>query len=235
MAVTFSSGDSLLRTTSLPSTPLTVMGWFRLDSDNGALNNAMAFGDATGADYCQLGADMATNTWLVWDGDSSHTGSAVSTLTWYHLTLVVPTLGGGGAVLGYVNATLDITASSLDPAVTSEELWVGNDHDAEVWIGRAAGVKCWSGVALTATEIRTEMQQYVPVRWANLYGFWPLWSAADAANDYGASARAWTVGGTLVTSEGPPIPWNVKRRSRARLMTITPPVLPTATIAWWKA
>jgi hypothetical protein len=101
---------------------------------------------------------------------------------------------------------LDITAASMPGSVTNAKLWIGNDNDAEFLNGRAAAIKLYDAV-LTPAEIVQEMRQYLPARTANNNGWYPLFTTNDDQTDFSGLGRDWTVGGTLATEDGPPIPW----------------------------
>jgi hypothetical protein len=209
VAVRFdASADALSRTTNLPGFPCTIMGWFYLSADRGALANAIAYGDSSGGADVQLGIDQAVSTGqlMIWDALNVVTGTTLSLSTWYHLALTISSVDGAGSALGYLDGVLDITNPNVGSTVSSELLWIGNDNDAEWLNGRAAAIKVYSAV-LSAAEIQQEMRQYLPARTANINAWYPLLSVADDEIDFSGNARTWTVGGTLATEDGPPIPW----------------------------
>lgn len=227
MASSFdASGDVLTRTTNLPGLTCTLMGWFRVTTDNNAAQAIFQNGDTSAERTMQLNTlwGAATPVLQVYYGNgvSGDNGTtALSAGTWYHFAVVMQ--GTGQPVLGYLNASLEITSGNLHAQVSSEKLLVGNNNDNENLVGRAAAVKVYSA-ALTAAEIAQEMQQYLPVRTANLNGFYPLWRSDDVG-DYSGNGNNWTVGGTLGTEDGPPIPY--KRGPRRYF----PPVATSQTVS----
>lgn len=207
MAVRFdAAADVYSRTTNLPSaTSFTLAGWFYLSVDTNA--SATFFSRGFTDTEISLQTDVDGTTLRIWDGQSSDsvTGSVLSLTTWYHLALTYD----GSNIRGYLNGVLDITNPATSTPYNAQ--YIGNANDGTYLDGRAAAVKAFSAV-LTAEEIKTEIWQYCPIRFANLNAFYPMLSVADGATDYSANGYNNTAGGTLATEEGPPIPWRIHRR-----------------------
>lgn len=214
MAVRYNQTQSLTRTTNLSSV-CTIMGWFQIVTDTNNYN-ALIWG-STGAATTRILLELDVNgtSLAVYNGTTSAVGTNLTAGTWNHLAIVH---GGSGAnnLRGYLNGVLDCQVAGNGTAY--DTLRIGEGLGGEDFNGRLAALKMYDAV-LTAEEILTESRQYVPVRWTNLNAWYPLWSVNDVA-DYSANARAWTVGGTFTTEEGPPIPWRM-RRKRKPAYTVT--------------
>lgn len=212
MAVRFdASGDDLRRTANLPTiTAFTIMGWFQIVVDRNAFSCFMAFGsNAGGGAYYALQTPADGTTLALWNNSSSVSGTGLSTGTWYHLAFTCAGTGAG-QLLAYLNGVLDITHSG-NAGPSAGRIEIGNDLDSEFLNGRAAAIKIYSAV-LTAAEIAQEMRQILPLRTANLNGYYPLFSTDDDEIDFSGAGNNWTVTGTLATEDGPPIPWGAGRR-----------------------
>lgn len=223
MAVRFdASGDSLSRTTNLPTiSAFTLMGWFYLSADRDANANLLAFGDSAGGGYVQAYVNQAgaSNALSLFDGAGTATGSTLSNTTWYHVALTCSGFSGGTERDVYLNGVLDCQLTGLSAsAASAEKIWVGNDNDTEFLNGRAAAVKIYDAV-LTASQIVQEMRQILPASTVSLNAFYPLWGSGDVT-DYSANGRSWTVGGTLATEDGPPVPWKMGRRRQVYIPAV---------------
>jgi hypothetical protein len=187
-----------------------MMGWFYLSVDSGTWAFFLDLTDnANLGAYAGVGSDG--NTIDLWT-NADHAGTALSTGTWYHVAVVCDA-GANGFKL-YLNGVQDVQTTGV--TYTPAAFYIGNDEIPEPWNGRAAGVKVWNRV-LTVAEIQQEMRQYVPVNPASIWGFYPLLSHLDATADYSGNGNTLTVGGTLATEDGPPIPW---KQGRSRLVYI---------------
>lgn len=210
MAVRFdASADALYRTASLPTiTSFTIMGWFNVITNRSAYSTFMEYGLFDGGTWYNLSTNATggtTVTLALTNGSSETLGGTLTVGTWAHLAMTVSGTGAGQNLV-YRNGVLNITgAGSSSP--TAVRLYIGSNSIGEWLNGRAAAVKIWSA-ALTANEILNEMVQYMPVRTTNLNGFYPFFTSTDL-KDYGGGATTWTVGGTLTSEDGPPIPWVV--------------------------
>lgn len=220
MSVRFdASADAISRTANIPSYPITLLGWFRVSVDGNQVHSLFSFGNSGTGGEVQTFADFSGGTAaiMLYDGNASLTGSNVLTVgTWFHFGLVIqnPT-DAQDDLLGYLNGALILTNADINDGVVTggaNTLRVGNNRDNEFLNGCAAAIKVYSGVELTPAEIAAEMRQYLPVRTANLNGWYPLWGNGDLT-DYSGSANSWTVGGTLGTEDGPPIPWKADHKS----------------------
>ena len=207
-SVRFDAGsDELLRTTNLPPvTSFTMMGWFRLATDNHAYQTVLALSHPTSSNAyllmtcCGNGSPQLS----VWTGAQFAMGPTLALNSWYHLALTVAG-SGPGQVKAYLNGAPVLTLDG-NPAVTSERFSIGNDSHVEWFDGSAAAVKLYDAV-LTPAEITTEMAQLSPVRTAALNAWYPLQSTATATTDGSGNNRTLTMAGTLATdAAGPPVP-----------------------------
>jgi Concanavalin A-like lectin/glucanases superfamily len=177
----------------------TTLGWFYISVDRNDYSNFIQSGT-----NCYLGTtgDGTTLSW--YDGAGEDLGSGLTVGAWNHLAMVEASDSNGTTVEIYLNGALNITGTRSN-AAAGTNMYLGTD-DGGAWLnGRLTAVKMWSA-ALTAAEILAESRMYVPTRQANLWAFWPLRTAAET-QDFSGNGRALTVGGTLTTEDGPPIPW----------------------------
>jgi hypothetical protein len=210
--------DSLSRTANNPAvTSFTMMGWFYFTSF-ASYNICLTLGANASGQYYQMESNFTGgNSFALYNSAGPSNGNVLSLSTWYHLAMTVAGTGAG-QFLGYQGGVLEVThAGSATP--TNAKMWVGNNPDSDGCPGmRAAAVKVY-GAVLTAAEILQEMRQIAPVRTANLNNFLPMVDSTLANNykDYSGNAFDLTAGGTLVTADGPPVPW---RQSRRRSRTV---------------
>lgn len=223
MAVrTNASGEELFRTWGGSSTLWTVMGWFYLNSIPGAGN---------AASFIEMGVDnFAFNDhFYIMLDDAGHLetqilstvvdGSTLSLNRWYHIAGVCDGTGTNNFRC-YLDGVLDITRDSAGSAAVNQ-VWINNDEFDEVLDGKVACFKAWRA-ALTVEEIAREKTQYRPVRWSNLDGWNPLLSHSLLL-DYSDQGRHLSSGGTISTEDGPPIPWEAKRKRRVFFVPAAPP------------
>jgi hypothetical protein len=70
-----------------------------------------------------------------------------------------------------------------------------------------ACTKVWDA-ALTQAELELEMARMLPVRYANLHAWYPMFpGATERLVDYFSAGKTLTAGGTLTDEAGPPIGW----------------------------
>lgn len=208
------NGDYLRRSANLPSSSdYTVMFWARLESDRNTLQCAFYRSNDAADTYVYVGTDsdgvtmhLAASYQATSDG--STTGSALTVGTWYHICLTV----SGSSHIVYLNGASDMTLTmDATSGFNNDLLTFGNVDDAEqgsgfYWNGQQAAIKVWDK-ALTGVEVLSEMRQYVPFRTTNLNVNWPCRNVGEQGTDYSGNGRNATVGGTLATADGPPIPW----------------------------
>jgi hypothetical protein len=201
------AGEGLSRTGNLPSADsFTIMGWFRILGDTTSYSSFMALGTGTNGVNTYRVMRCCGNGWqdLFFQPTGGIAGSLATPVgAWYHLALTVAG-SGAGQVKTFINGVQTRTYNG-DPTIPAERFHIGNDGRGFWLNGSAAAVKVYD-VPLTQTEIAAEMQQFLPVRSANLNGFYPLQSAGAATVDLSGYDRTLTMAGTLTTDpNGPPI------------------------------
>lgn len=212
MAVRFdAAGDYLARTTSLwdYNASYTVALWLKLSVDQDNYSHIFAISAGPGiSNFDHIGTDNdGTTLRQEVDGpgvSNAVTGSSLSIGTWYHVALVRTSVT---EVLVYLNGVLDITNShgSVASRSAANLAELGQILNILPINGLVCHVKIY-GAALTVDEIVQEMRTARPIRTANLYGWWPLFSYTDLV-DYSGNGRDLTVNGTLSTEDGPPVSW----------------------------
>lgn len=179
------------------------MGWFRRVAANAGSEDFLSFGTST--DFYGLGEEGNTGLFGLWNSSVSVTGTAIALGDWNHAAVVVAGTGTNQAK-AYLNGVLDITNNgSTQPTATT--LMVGNSSGSDWLDGRAAAIKIWD-VALSAEEVAQEANSILPVRFANLNGFYPCFpGATERLVDYSGNGRDWTANGSLVDEDPPPVSW----------------------------
>ena len=205
------AADTLTRTVNLPTvTAFTMMGWFRIVVDRNDYSGFLHRGDTFGHALIVItGADGLRLEYYDSDAVGGLVGTTLVLGTWYHIAFT----RSGDTRTVYLNGVVDMQDTTGTPTVTDTQMTFGNSFDSEFLNGRAAAIKVYDAV-LTATEILAESRQYAPVRWANLNGWYPLLDTATDQDDFSGNGNALTVGGTLATEEGPPIPWQRYKNRR---------------------
>lgn len=210
MAVRFDAiGDHIVRTANLPGYPFTICFWFYLSVDRNAYS-ALTWIHSSGTTRHNLFLSSNGTQLGLWNGSIETNGSNLTVGTWAHLAHVANGIGTAGNHLAYLNGLLDVSQAGNNGAYNTMRM--GSDG-VDLINGRMAAIKIY-GATLTAAEIAAEMCQYLPVRTANLNGFYPLFTVGDDEIDFSGNANNWTVGGTLATEDGPPIPWKASPRQR---------------------
>lgn len=206
MAVRFSAGGhSLSATASLPSiTGFTIMGW--VSRSVSGFQYVFTFGSSTGGAAYALIFDGSDHP-AIENGLGNATDAAVTvgTAQWDHFALVVRGTGAG-QVEGYINGVLDASLTfNGNAAVAAEKLWIGSNFYDVSLNGRVAWVKIWDA-ALSAGEIAQEFRIGRPVRFANLWGFYPIFpGSGERGRDYSGFAHTLTENGSLTDEDPPPV------------------------------
>ena len=179
------AGESLSRTANLPPIgSFTMMGWFRILGDTTTYSSFMALGHASTSDTYRM-MRCCGGGWQEFDLNTGVGGAYVGDLapnnSWHHLAVTVAGTGSG-QVKAYIDGVLRATTNG-SPSTPAQQFFIGNDGRGFWLNGSAAAVKVYD-VPLTDAEVAQEMQQFAPVRTANLNGFYPLQSAATAVSDF---------------------------------------------------
>lgn len=201
MSIRFDSAtDTMIRSTGLPTIPLTAMCWVYISVDTNNYQTIIRVGGASDSSYI-MGTLTDGTTFNLWNGSADfNVGSSLGVGEWHHVAVVIAGTGTD-QLLGYLDGALNITTAG-DNAV--DQLVIGNlsSGEGEPLNGRVAAIKIWSA-ALSQPEIALEMAQFPPVRLTNINTYTDGIDAANASvNAYGDS---WTVSGALTTESDPPI------------------------------
>lgn len=223
MAITLTGAGWYSKTSffSAAGNAFTYMGWaFANTLPVGGPSNYTVLGGMLGGASSGIACGMqnvgGVNRWQIGTQLNDFNGSSVPVIsTWYHFALV---RNGTGKTL-YINGVSEVTGT--DAAVGHTTLAVG-DYDisdnTDEWLGRIAAIKLWDGAALTQAEVQQEMWQMLPVRTANLRGFYPLLSLSDDEIDFSGNAQTLTVGGSgHAVADTPPVAWKSARLRRMYL------------------
>jgi hypothetical protein len=185
-----------------------MMGWVYRVGANGVVNyeTFLSLGHSTSEYAIYINNSTTAGSWALTEWTTDYVGSTLATATWYHLAITVNGTGAGG-MLGYMNGVLDITGNAISITPTGMRISGGTAGTGEWANMRTAGVKIYSAV-FTQSEIVTEMWSLMPVRLANLNGWYPFFTNTDVV-DHSSNLNNWTVAGTLTTEAGPPVPWSL--------------------------
>lgn len=219
MSVRFdAAADRLLRTASLLSfnAAYTWMLPVYLTSDLNADTTILCFNTNDGVNFENedwLGCDTDGVTLQVYcnNGGSFSTanGAALSIGQWATVAMVRETSTSLRAYIATSNFNLALTATNTTnitgrTSATRQEMggeYSTNDLRLD---GRVGNTLQWSE-ALSAAQLRWQVRQVRPVRWTNLYGWWPRKpGATERLADYSGNGRNDTAGGTL-TDEADPV------------------------------
>lgn len=180
----------------------TVMAWVYIITDR---NSYSAF---FGLDANEIVSTDSSGTRLMhWDGSLERTGTNLSTGTWYHLAYTSDGDSTGNGFAVYLNGVVDISNGARSAAASGSTMFLANDAYDEWLYGRMAHVKVWNA-ALSAAEIAQEVYTIRPQRLANLWSWLPIIETGTArSNEWSGSGNTWTVGGSVVDEDGPPLAW----------------------------
>jgi hypothetical protein len=204
MAVRFEAGASaptvgrLQRTPAFTGTPYTVVAWFRFDDDSVGSTEAFDFysTDFSVDDWLEL---RAPNLLRVGTYDSAvdSASDAWQDATWHCMAMTRSATTQTGHVL---DRGVVLSRSTTYSAAFQVEALLGYDGDGSA-AGRAVThYKCWTA-ALTHEELAREMQQFAPVRTADLVAYAKLEAHTDLSDEIAGSFSA--VNATPSTVAGP--------------------------------
>jgi hypothetical protein len=205
MAVQFNaSTDQLAITSGLPNLDnFSACGWAR--AVNTPTTYETIFSSTNASDSHILQTNSGTSL-AVYGGSYSAAIITVNT-NWFFwaYTKNGTNLVGYAAYPGNALASQSISYGSG----ASQNIEVGNNSNySENWDGNIAAVKIWDGVVLTAAQFERERYTYLPRRWANLYGFYPLIGTGGTTFHNWAGGNDFVEGGTVDdVQDGPPISW----------------------------
>lgn len=213
MAVRFdASGEALTRTASLPSsTAFTMCGWAKRAASTSTWTFFAGLENATSSSTKYMVIGYRNNGPFCISSDTGGTAAQFGTTygdgVWFFWAI---SNAGTGATdfKGYAMASTESsfqTVTETGSSFTAAMMPFGNDSYNERFNGTMAGLRVWDAV-LTQAELEQERYSILPVRMANLHGFWPIFGHSDLV-DYSGNARDLTATGTLSTEDGPPVSW----------------------------
>lgn len=190
------------------------------DSGSGAMSGGVYKASPFGIDIATPASRPAVGTWAYVVMRRSGTASNTFSVSWAAIGATSFTTGTAALIAGTTPGTLSVDTMRVGTT----------DSTSDAADARYAGIKVWDA-ALTDTELLAEMQQYLPVRIANLHLFSPCvhTAAADCLFDFGSSARSWTANGTHSVEDGPPIPWGGSPLRVGPINNVTTPISALAT------
>lgn len=232
MSIRFDNAADLLSRTGtgiMSGTNCSVMFFWKLSVDTNTYACPFHLGNAADSDFLLIETNNDGTTQMAVDDQGG--GTVIATMTnmtvgtWYCSgwsktgTSITFFYGTAGAAGNFTTQTVTTNALTVD------KLLIGNDAFSEPLDGCIAGVKIWEA-ALTTAEMENEKQQLDPLRTANLWAYYPLFSAADCTVDYTGQGRTLTVGNVLTTGDdNPPVPVRMARNRVIR--PYTPYIPPT--------
>ena len=238
MSVRFDTTAHIWRTANLPTSTMTICGWYNRTAQNTMYDTIFAIG----SDEATLNNNIYLGCWssvsLV-----NFTANGTSTSLGFDLTngqsvFMAFTLNGTGA--GNGNAYLRTAAQNTlvysangygMPSGTQAKLNIGvSNYDGTDFVnGRIWNVKCWNRV-LTTAELLIE-SFYERVMFPASINFWyPLRSSSDL-NDYSGNNNHPSSAGALSTEHTPWAAW----KPGARIVHYIPPTGPQNALAWIRA
>ncbi len=228
MAIRFdASGDYLTRTASLPTiTSFTMMGWVKISVDANDYQCFMALGtSAPGSSDASMfygGTDSDGTSQMAYcpnTGQISTGGIGSMTVAkWYYAAIVVSGSGAGQFLYYMIDpATGSVsTITAAGGAVTAGYMVVGEDnYGGDNWNGCAENYLVYSA-ALSLADIQQQIWQRMPVRTANLNGWYPF---LNDTKDYSGNGNNWTENGSLTYESGPGVAW--KKTKHRVLIPVT--------------
>lgn len=225
---TRSASDQIVRYTGLPpAAAFSMLGWFYPVN---VLGNCGLLTYGTGSTAKEIyinGSNLR-----LWTGVTSANSSVnLADRTWCHIAVTYD----GATLRGYADGVLVVSVST-GTAPSGGPLAIANDAGGSFLDGRWTAIKIY-GAVLAADDIRAEMRQYLPVRRAQLNGFYPARTLLEALFDQSGNNNHFVTASMLLEEPGPPgLPWgamvrNPKYWPRQRSSGTTVPVTP-ARLRW---
>lgn len=213
------TGEYVYRSTNLPAwNSYTMCGWWRkIGTGDGSWESVLGFTGAS--DYHILYSTISgtTDWWIYGNGNSSGGLHSVSTNVWYFVAM---TCAGTGAsdLKGYYNTlgqtTLNLIQTTGVTMTPTGVGWNGNRLYNEWCNARLANAMLFNVVLTQAQLTRIFLaQQYRPLYWENLNGWWPLLNSPETGDserlrDYGPNGNDLVLNaGTLSDEVPPPLAW----------------------------
>lgn len=200
-AIRFNANNDRIQSTAPPGNAslYSVVMFVRLEVDRNDWSTTYAIENAglSSDNIYETDNDGVTLTMFAAAFGGGYVGAGALTVgTWYCAAATVDVAATTTTVyLGAVGATpTKTTDGSHAYAVSSPTTFslAANRAYGEFLNGDLAGVKVWSGVALTQTEVNTECTQLQPVKTANLWAFYALDDTSTMLDDSSGNGRNMT-------------------------------------------
>ena len=191
----------------------TWMFWFQMVVDTAATSDLGGiYSTGTGdADYLRHSSARAlTSRISVGAASTAVNGSTLAVGTWYHIAMV---RASATSHLTYLNGVLDITNTrDITGRAAVTQVRLGRVTGTAVANARYAYHKAWQ-TNLSADQILLEMNVIRPVETAAYYWL-PIWpnGSSEQGKDYSGNGRDFTVNGTIVDEDAPPVSYGVMAR-----------------------
>ncbi len=175
--------NGYIRRSGIPGNSFTACGWIKQVSDGG-FAGILNYG-ASGSEWFGIWSGSGTNYQLdLYNSAATITNWAQATDDeWFFAALVRD--NGTGNIQGFfrevADTSLTVSTAISAGAGTSPDFNFANSTFDEIFSGDYGFIKVWDA-ALTEAEILQESQFIRPVRFANLYAWWPCWNAQDTTN-----------------------------------------------------
>lgn len=202
-----SSSNCYRRTAGMPAAGAhTFLLWIRHDAAQ--LGNAQSFYGRSTSNAHRLGLNASDQLVLVNGADTITGATTMVADTWYH---VAYTRDGSNNHALYLNGVSDGSGSSAtNPG--NDVVNIGNDEFSAFGHDGKFACPFIFERALTASEIFQQMLCAIPLSTLNLFFWSPLFY--DTGTDFSGLGNTFTKTGTVTTiAEGPPIEWEVRRRT----------------------
>ena len=205
MGVRIAAGTGYLsKTSAVTGAPYTLIAWYRTNDVTAAYTSLFSVFNTAITQYDWGGVSNSTDGAVVVGSQSSSTTSATGAITLDTWTAFAFTRTSNTRRAWSINTRIDATdATAVTGGYDLLDLLgfaaMGSEPNRDV-----AGFKAWNAL-LTDTEIAAEVQQFAPVRTANLAHYSPLHDHADLSDS--TAGGSWTNNGaTLSTVTGPTVP-----------------------------
>ena len=205
MGVRIAAGTGYLeKASAVTGAPYTHIAWYRTNDVTAAYTNFVSVGNTAATQYDFTSSSSTVDTALNTGSQSSNVDSAAGAVALDTWAPVVTTRTGNTRVAWTVNTRIAATDSNAVSGGYDRWVMLGYSGMPSEPARDVAGFKAWNAL-LTDAEIAAEVQQFAPVRTANLAHYSPLHVYTDLSDSI--AGGSWTQnGGTLSTVTGPTLP-----------------------------
>lgn len=208
--------QKLTRTATLPdATTYSVCGWFyQISSTNGVWGGQLfSFDSNLYLDTLAIrNPDSPSGHTFFFFNDATVTAAgttSLSTATWYFFgiardsTSIIVYLLNGTTWTTEMTLTSPVAHTPDTVEIGADNATIGGDTSID---GRYAYYKIWSGAKLTLTEFQQEALAIRPIRFANLFAFYPMFpGTGERGRDYSGNGANLTENGSLTDEDQPPV------------------------------